>query len=76
MPEGKGENDFAFEGRWLGLATTLDIIANTHALWASVVAAKPTGKKAPWVPALPPHGASRDTAASAAFTELGSTTTL
>lgn len=30
IPEGKGENSFAFGGKWLDLQTTLDIIESTH----------------------------------------------
>lgn len=35
--EGKGENSFAFDGKWLDKATTLDIIASTHKQWKGVV---------------------------------------
>lgn len=38
VPEGKGENAFAFEGRWLGRDTALDIIADTHAQYERLLA--------------------------------------
>jgi polar amino acid transport system permease protein len=39
VPEGKGENDFAFGGKWLDRATTLQIIDATHAQWKALVQA-------------------------------------
>lgn len=63
---GKGENSFAFEGRWLGLDTTLAIVESTHAQWRALLAAPPTGKKAPWTPA-PPLGAAANASANASF---------
>ncbi len=49
VPEGKGENDFAFGGKWLDRATTLQIIEATHAQWKSLVDAGQKEKGA-WVP--------------------------
>jgi inorganic pyrophosphatase len=48
VPEGKGENDFAFEGRWLDLAATLKIVDACEAQWRGALAAKKVG--GPWVP--------------------------
>lgn len=50
--EGKGLNEFAFGGRWLGRDDALKIIASTHEQWRRLVAAgpKPPGAKGPWVP--------------------------
>jgi len=56
VPEGKGENSFAFEGRWLGRDTALEVIADTHAQYLRLLAAPraaPGTKGAPW---LPPPG--------------------
>ena len=51
VPEGKGENDFAFGGKWLDRATTLQIIDATHAQWKALVQAGPRAEKgAAWVP--------------------------
>ena len=49
VPEGKGENDFAFGGKWLDRATTLQIIEATHTQWKRLVDAGPQAK-GPWVP--------------------------
>lgn len=54
IPEGKGENSFAFDGKWLDRDTALKVIESTHVQWKEAVA-KRTGtqeKKAPWLPAL------------------------
>jgi inorganic pyrophosphatase len=48
VPEGKGENDFAFEGRWLDLATTLKVVDSAEAQWKGLLKAPP--KDGPWVP--------------------------
>ena len=40
VPEGKGENSFAFDGRWLDAATARAIVASTHAQWRGVVDAR------------------------------------
>ena len=49
VPEGKGENEFAFDGAWLSRDKALEVIAATHNQWAALVgAARPAGKKAPW----------------------------
>ena len=75
VPEGKGENDFAFEGRWLGLGTTLEIIASTHDQWKALVAAQPKGKKAPWVPKGDfPLGSALDASKDAVLREVTVTT--
>ena len=50
VPEGKGENDFAFGGKWLDRATTMQIIEATHQQWRGLVEAGPTAK-GPAVPA-------------------------
>lgn len=52
--EGKGENSFAFDGRWLDAATARAIVASTHKQWRGIVDVR-TGtqaKKAPWLPAV------------------------
>lgn len=56
VPEGKGENSFSFDGRWLGRDDALDVIQSTHQQWRDVVSKKidvKSTKKAPW---LPPSG--------------------
>ena len=58
VPEGKGENDFAFEGRWLDLATTLRVVDACEAQWRAALAARKEG--GPWVP---PQGAQKPLAA-------------
>lgn len=50
VPEGKGENDFAFDGKWLGRAEALRIIDSTHDQWKNVVNAGKGKPKGPWVP--------------------------
>jgi inorganic pyrophosphatase len=35
--EGKGENSFAFDGKWLDQATTIDIIKSTHKQWKGII---------------------------------------
>ena len=50
--EGKGENSFAFDGKWLDRDTAVSIIASTHKQWQGIIDAR-TGvqaKKAPWLP--------------------------
>ena len=62
--EGKGLNEFAFDGKWLDAAAARGIVASTHAQWRSVVD-KRTGvqeKKAPWLPAPGAAWAPRTTA--------------
>lgn len=54
VPEGKGENSFAFEGRWLGRDTALEVIADTHAQYARLLAAPRAAKPAKGAPWLPP----------------------
>jgi inorganic pyrophosphatase len=54
VPEGKGENSFAFEGRWLGRDTALDIVADTHEQYRRVLAAPRAAKPAKGAPWLPP----------------------
>ena len=49
VPEGKGENDFAFGGKWLDRATTMQIIDATHAQWKGLVDASPA-PKGTWSP--------------------------
>lgn len=63
VPEGKGENDFAFEGRWLDLATTLKIIDAGEAQWKGVLTAPKKG--GPWVPPSASPLASHDVAPAA-----------
>jgi hypothetical protein len=51
--EGKGLNEFAFDGKWLDAAAARGIVASTHAQWRAIVDRR-TGvqeKKAPWLPA-------------------------
>lgn len=44
IPEGKGENSFAFDGKWLDRDTTLKIIESTHVQWKETLARR-TGKR-------------------------------
>jgi inorganic pyrophosphatase len=59
IPEGKGENDFAFGGAWLDVHTTLQIVAATHKQWRDALARPAAaGGKGPWLPQAgwaPPH---------------------
>jgi hypothetical protein len=41
VPEGKGENDFAFGARWLGAAEAVAVIEETHAHWRAMIDARP-----------------------------------
>lgn len=53
VPEGKGENSFSFDGRWLGRDDALEVIQSTHQQWRDVVDKKivvKSTKKAPWLP--------------------------
>ena len=53
VPEGKGENSFAFEGRWLSAATALEVVASTEQQYAKLLAAPrlaAPAKGAPWLP--------------------------
>jgi inorganic pyrophosphatase len=65
VPEGKGENDFAFEGRWLDLATTLRVVDACEAQWRGALAAR--REDGPWVPAAgaPPPLAAHEVAPAA-----------
>ena len=76
IPEGKGENDFAFGGAWLDLPTTLQIVAATHGQWRAALA-KPPAKKGPWMPGagwLPPTASAfAPVRGSAALTGLTTT---
>lgn len=47
IPEGKGENSFAFGGAWLDLSKTMQIIAHTHSQWRAPLTVPPKGQ---WVP--------------------------
>jgi inorganic pyrophosphatase len=57
IPEGKGANSFAFDGRWLPRDDALAIIADTHEQWRRLLARPraPAGAKGPWVPQWPLH---------------------
>ena len=87
VPEGKGENDFAFGGAWVDLATALDVVAACHAQWRAACAAgaaRPPGalpaKGAPWVPAAgwapPQAGAFAPARGSAVLAGIDVTRTL
>ena len=56
VPEGKGENSFAFEGRWLGRDVALEVVADTHAQYARLLAAPRAARPAKGAPWLPPSG--------------------
>jgi hypothetical protein len=43
VTEGKGENQLAFGGKWLGAAEAAGIIASTHAQWRKAVDARRKG---------------------------------
>lgn len=45
IPEGKGENSFAFDGKWLGAAQALEIIEATHGQWKKTIGARPVAMK-------------------------------
>jgi hypothetical protein len=46
VTEGKGENQLAFGGKWLGAADAAGIIASTHAQWRKAVDARRKGDAA------------------------------
>jgi inorganic pyrophosphatase len=51
VPEGKPENEFAFQGAWLDVGTSLDIIQAHHEQWKALITGRPvqdSSKKAPW----------------------------
>ena len=67
VPEGKGENSFAFDGRWLGAADALSVIEATHRQWQRALDTRPkpqlaavfgeaavlaAAAKGPWLPPL------------------------
>ena len=66
VPEGKGENDFAFEGRWLDLATTLKVVDACEAQWRGALRA-PRKEGGPWLPeaGAPPPLAAHEVAPAA-----------
>lgn len=49
LPMNKPENEFAFQGRWLGRARALDVIDECHHRWQALVAGSHTGKKFPLI---------------------------
>jgi len=40
VPEGKGENTFAFDAQWLGAAEALGVIEATHRQWQRTIDAR------------------------------------
>lgn len=78
IPEGKGENSFAFDGAWLDLDTALEVIQSTHNQWkdAFAVPKAARGKKGPWIPDnwQAPHPHAYAPAAGAAALAIGTTT--
>ena len=41
VPEGKGENDFAFGAKWLGAAEAVKVIEETHGHWRAMIDGRP-----------------------------------
>jgi inorganic pyrophosphatase len=66
VPEGKPENEFAFQGAWLDVNTSLEIIQAHHQQWKALITARPpqdSSKKAPWTK-IPTQGVPEITAKS------------
>lgn len=41
VPEGKGENDFAFGAKWLSAAEAVAVIEETHGHWRAMIDGRP-----------------------------------
>ncbi len=50
--EGKGENEFAFQGKWLDRDTTLKVIESTHQQWRALLKRRPIQSE-PWLHSEP-----------------------